>query len=521
MKLVRTMEEMRAVIHTDRRWIIYGAGWAGKIVCRYMKANGLLVEAFAVTDVVEAGQTVQDVPVYCLDDVLELFSGRDIKLILAATRQNQPSMEDELKKRGIGGYIMLSDALLYVMAREERKLIAREAQAAKKAYDAEKEKSKKTVGYLVPGYLDTDYAEERLIIGKIKGAAYIPIPKETIQLPCIGTRYENNLELHRKLMEACYCPEEYVPEVEIIHTFNAVCKTDKPWCASFETSIPRVWVETQEEKDYFMQLTDCMKKPNCKKLYALCRNAYEIQKSILLSRLTSEDVELIMKKTEVLHPSQKILVSEKEFEQKHHTEKIHFIFIGRAFFMKGGRELVQVLSEFEDLYDFKLTLISSLFYDDYFTHTSYEEMAEYREIIRNKAWMDYYETLPNEKVLEKCRQANVGLLPSVGDTYGYSVLEMQAAGCPVITTNVRAFPEINNEECGWVCSLPVNELGFCTVMDAKDWSPILREELRRCFQEIFDHPETIQEKGRFALERIRKMHDPYRYQENLKRDLGI
>lgn len=43
--------------------------------------------------------------------------------------------------------------------------------------------------------------------------------------------------------------------------------------------------------------------------------------------------------------------------------------------MKCGRELIQVLSEFEDLYDFKLTLISSLICDDYFTHTSYEEMV--------------------------------------------------------------------------------------------------------------------------------------------------
>ena len=521
MILAETPEKFTDEISSKKHLVIYGAGWVGKIVCRYMKSKNLIPASFAVTDAVEAGRTIQDVPVYCLDDVIELFPDRDLTFILAVTKQNQPSMEEELKRRGIQCYIMLSDALLYVMTREERKLIAREAQAAKKIHDAEKEKYGKTVGYLVPGYLDTDYAEERLIIGKIEGVAYIPMPKETIWFPCIGTRYEKNLELHRKLTEACYCPEEYMPDVEIIHTFNTVCKTDKPWCASFETSMPRVWTETQEEKDYFIQLAACMKKPNCKKLYALCRNAYEIQERTLLSMLAPEDVERIMKKTEVLHPPQKVLVSEREFEQKHHTDKIHFIFIGRTFFFKGGREIVQVLSEFEDLYDFKLTLISSLMYDDYFTHTSYEEMVECREIIRNKKWIEYYETLPNEQVLEKCKQANVGLLPSVGDTYGYSVLEMQAAGCPVITTNIRAFPEINNDECGWICSLPVNELGFCTVDDAKDWPPILREELRRCFQAIFDHPESIREKGRKALERIHKMHDPYRYQEKLKRDLGM
>lgn len=529
MRVVKTLEEF-VVLNHKKHAIIYGAGWGGRTVYRYMKAKGLSVEAFAVTDAAEAGKSLWGVPVYCIEDVSALSSKRDMQFILAVTRQNQPSMEEELNRRGIGCYLILSDALLYVMCREEKRRIAREAQAAQKSAargacqvkdptKREEEKTGKTVGYLVPGYLDTDYAEERLIVGKIKGAAYIPMPKETFALPCIGTRYEEDLELHRKLSEACYCPEEYVPEVEVIHTFNAVCKTDKPWCASFETSMPRVWPGTEEEDEYFYYLAEYMKKPNCKRLYALSQNAYEIQESILSSKLASEDVGLIMKKTEVLHPPQKVLVSEKEFEQKHRMKKIHFIFIGGAFFIKGGRELLQVLSEFENLYDFKLTLISSLLYNDYFTHTPYEEMAEYRDMIRRKAWIDYYETLPNEKVLEKCREAHVGLLPSVADTYGYSVLEMQAAGCPVVTTNVRALPEINNEECGWICRLPVNRLGFCEMGGAGDWPHILREELRKSFQEIFDSPEKIQRKGKTALERVRRMHDPDRYQEKLQMDL--
>ena len=520
MRAVETLEEF-IEINRKKNSIIYGAGWGGKVVFRYMKTNGLKVTAFAVTDANRAGESYNDVPVYCLDDILKMFPDRNMHFILAVTRQNQPPMEEELKRRGVTCCMLLSDALLHVMARENGRFTAREAQKAKKINTAQgkEKKAEKTVGFLVPGYLDTNYAEERLIIGKIEGAAYTAIPKETILLPCIGTKYERDLELHRKLEEACYCPVEYVPEVDIIHTFNAVCKTDQMWCMSFETSAPRLRVETEEDRDYFLRLADCMKKPNCKRLYALCRNAYEIQKYILSSRLTPEDVELIMEKTAVLHPPQKTLVSEREFEQKHHTDKIHFIFIGGAFFIKGGREMLQVLSEIEGVYDFKLTLISALLYDDYFTHTSYDEMVECRNFIKDKAWIDYYEVLPNEEVLEKCKQANVGMLPSVADTYGYSVLEMQAAGCPVITTNIRAFPEINSAECGWICRLPVNELRFCTVRDTKDWSPILQGELRRCFQEIFRHPEIIREKGRMAMERIRRMHDPYRYQERLKRDL--
>lgn len=65
--------------------------------------------------------------------------------------------------------------------------------------------------------------------------------------------------------------------------------------------------------------------------------------------------------------------------------------------------------------------------------------------------------------------------------------------------------------------MPVDKLGFCMEQDSKIWSGILKKELRRCFEDIFSHPENIREKGRNALGRIRKMHDPYRYQRELRR----
>lgn len=51
------------------------------------------------------------------------------------------------------------------------------------------------------------------------------------------------------------------------------------------------------------------------------------------------------------------------------------------------------------------------------------------------------------------KQCHIGLLPTFGDTFGFSVLEMQACGCPVITSNNYALPEINNKEIGWICDI--------------------------------------------------------------------
>ncbi len=456
-----------------------------------MKENGVLIKAFVVTRS-EREESSQDIPVYSLD---EIFNSNGLKVdnvnvILAVTDLNKPLMKTELEKRNISSYLELSEALLYEIARKNRQLDAEIAEMEKKPKE-----NQTMIGYLFPGYLDANYAEKRLIIDKINDVTYIKMPKETVQIPCIGTHYENDINSHKMLTEACYSPYKYFPEVNLIHTFNMVCSSDRPWCAFFETSMPRICPQTEAENKYYQQLLDYMEKPSCRALYALSENAYVIQKHTIEKHISGLRAEMLMRKIKVLHPPQKILISEAEFDKKHDISKIHFIFIGSSFFFKGGREVVQVLSEFKDKYDFKLTLISSMGYNDYFTHVSYEEMLEYKKLIKEKDWINYYESLPNQIVLEKCKQATIGLLPSVGDTYGYVVLEMQAAGCPVITTNIRAFPEINNDECGWICKVPVNDFGFCT-RDAEVWPKILVRELRKCLLDIFEHLDSIKKKGK-------------------------
>lgn len=511
MRIARTIEEWMLEIRKQKELVIYGAGETGRHVCKFLQSRQIAVKAFTVTNQ-DKSWKVEGIPVYSLERILK--GEQQVILVLAATSANQDSMEAELKKRRFSSYVKLSDAVLFEIIKENRRQQAKTTQMNK-----QKKACEKSIGYLTPGYLDTNYAEERLIIGKIRDACYIALPKETGEAIWAGDIHRIGWERYRQLVEACYCPKEYVPEVKLIHTFNMVCVTDRSWCASFETTMPRVWPETRDEKAYFLQLAECMKRPNCKALYAFCKNAYKIQKNHLMQYLPHKDVELLMAKTKVLHPPKKELITEEELVRKHEIQGIHFIFIGRAFFFKGGREIIQALSKFEDQYEFKLTLVSSLLYNDYFTKTPYEEMARWKKTIGEKRWIDYYDSLSNDKVLEKCREATIGLLPSAADTYGYAVLEMQAAGCPVITTNVRAFPEINHEECGWICELPVDASGCCAKEAKESWSEILTKELERCFQEIFEHPEQIKVKSRLALERIRTMHDPERYQQELMKNL--
>lgn len=485
----------------------------GQIVCEFLQNEGVEVEAFAETRI-KGKRTLRKIPVLSLEDALNQNPSSNKNIILSVWKpQYQAQMESELRKRGIFSYYAISEVLVYGLIREIIKV------DAEKSVDIiRKNKFRKIVGHLDTEYFGTEHAEKRLIINKIEGASYIRLPWETAEITCIGTRLEENIIAYRQILEACYQPQIDISEIDMIHTCNAVCVANRPWIASFETMMPRMTPQTEQEEEYWRRLIDCMKQPNCKAMYALSQNAYNIQKHSLMSKISFDDVETIMKKTKVLHPPQKILVTEEELEKKHSMRKIRFIFCGGLFFLKG-REIIQALSGFEGKYEFELTLISALLYDDYFTGTPYEEMIRCRDLIKEKSWINYYESLPNAEVLEKCKEADVGLLPSLADTYGYAILEMQAAGCPVITSNVRAMPEINNEECGWICHLPVDNLGVCSVRDVKEWSPILNAELTKCFQRIFEHPEEIKKKGKKALERIRNMHDPQKYQNELRKNL--
>lgn len=515
MKIINTVDEF--LTETKLREgvnVIYGAGWAGSMLCEFMKSEGMPVAAFAVTKKREE-QTVGLADVYSLDEILGGKQQRpNINIILAIGELYRAEMERELEERKISSYYEISEAMqceIYMRMIETR---------AENAEAIEKIPLQMTVGYLSRDYPHSWYTQERMILNKIDGVSYTAIPWETSKIVYEGTRYEKDISAYRDIMNVCYCPDKYIPDVDIIHTINDVCNINKPWCSSFETTIPRMWPVTEEDVEYYLQFVDYMKRPSCKALYAFCQNAYEIQRHTLMSYISSDDVELLMKKTKVLHPPQEVLITKEEFEKKHAGQEIHFIFVGKDFFTKGGREMVQALSKFEDKYKFKLTLISSLGYKDTFTGTSYEEMLRCKAIIEEKNWIDYYPYLPNKEVLEKCKEATVGLLPSVAETYGFAVLEMQAAGCPVVTTNIRAFPEINNEECGWMCRLPLNALGYCIQCSSMNWSLVLEKELERCFQDIFEYPESIREKGEKALVRIEKMHNPYEYQNELRKCLA-
>jgi glycosyltransferase involved in cell wall biosynthesis len=184
--------------------------------------------------------------------------------------------------------------------------------------------------------------------------------------------------------------------------------------------------------------------------------------------------------------------------------------------------------KYEYKYNFELTIVSSLAIDNSAIKNKKTpaDVERTKHLIQQKSdWINYFPRLPNQEVLELMKKSHIGLLPTYADTYGYSVLEFQAAGCPVITTNIRALPEINDNNVGWIIEIPKSSLGeaiytgeliYMTKEARFVISKSIREGIEQAVHEIFADHKVILEKSNRSISRIIEHHSIEDYASRLK-----
>lgn len=327
METFKTIEELVLKLHnTENSNIIYGAGIRGGRLWEFLRNKSIPVLAFMKTEK-KLKREIDGLPVISLDEMVDDYELEHLNIIIAASEIICTDMKAELRKRGIDSFYEISEWVYDRILGELLIIRARNTAPIDRKY-----LDGKIVGYLSTEYVGVGYSEKRLVINKIDGISYRELPRETYKFSNTDAGIEQDMKLYHWMIPAVYCPCDYAPDVDFIHTFNTVCDTDLPWCASFESGMPRMYApETKVEKDFYLRLIDCMKRSNCRALYPISEHAYKMQKKQLKNCLPAEDVNSLMQKTKVLYPPQEILITEDEFEEKHNTDEVHFIFIGRTF----------------------------------------------------------------------------------------------------------------------------------------------------------------------------------------------
>ncbi|PFW57233.1 hypothetical protein COL13_12285 [Bacillus cereus] len=388
------------------------------------------------------------------------------------------------------------------------------------------------------GYISNKYPEVRNIINKVSSFNYVYDKNNN------WYSIRNKLAVHLKSLKILSDQQiSYVfnhksivtkKEIDFYHFFNAVSFSGKPYIISFESFVPR-------NKEFFFSYKTnnnhehlssemlerqfiALKKKNCKNLIAISENAKNIQIN-LLEKCNPELARQIQKKLLVIHPPQKSIVN--NYNEKKETlddSLIRFIFIGRHFFRKGGYEATKAFDAVcrrNPNVNMELILIGDIEEkQDNTKPVTNDEIKSIKSLIASNPRIVYYKELSNSKVLELIKKSHVGILPTWSDSYGYSVLEMQSAGTPVITSNIRALPEINNNASGWVINLPLSSTGeaeYMSVEGREEIRSLLIKGLEENMEEIIDNKAIIQEKGTKCLERIKEEHCPIKYERKLEK----
>lgn len=378
------------------------------------------------------------------------------------------------------------------------------------------------------GYAGKQYPEVRNIIDKVDGQDYIFCRDLYSILLKLCSR--SDFALNSTLMSnAEFTFKDFgFNSVDLIHFFNTVSFSSTPWVVTFETVEPRFKKMLDRHKygysniaqdPWILKAIKAMAAPNCKALIAISQCAANMQRDALAAFPEYSDT--IAKKIVVLHPPQKTFISIRTAHDKPNNKPLTVMLVGHHFFRKGGREIISALRKLREHEgaSIQLILVSKIHADLYATNTTKaDEIAAKNSLAENASWIRWHESLAHSQVIELMQTCDIGLLPSYSETYGYSVLEFQACGVPVITTNIRSFPEINNQEIGWIIDIPKHTDGESKHQnddERRKISVAITKGLENILREVLNAPETIEKKGQAALQHIIDQHSPEAFAQKL------
>ena len=294
----------------------------------------------------------------------------------------------------------------------------------------------------------------------------------------------------------------------LYHFFNVIHLGNHPFITTYETVLPR-WNDSPNE---FKKGLEIIAKNNCIQLIAISTSA-SIRQVNIIKAYRPDLLNVIMQKNRVLLPPQINFINTIE-EKKAIGNTIVFTMVGADFFRKGGQAIMAVFEQlFNENKPVHLNIVSTLNYGDYASKTNKQDFEKVVQCIgKFTNHITHFKSMSNEAVKKLLLNTDVALLPSIAETFGYFILEAQAAGCPVITTDIRAMPEINNQETGWLINIKTDQRDDAELNNPNELIQKIEDQLYAIILEILNNPSIVRKKGSAALANIIENHDPKKHQ---------
>jgi glycosyltransferase involved in cell wall biosynthesis len=305
---------------------------------------------------------------------------------------------------------------------------------------------------------------------------------------------------------------------DLFHSFNGVPFSNHKYIITFESYLPRV-LSGFAAKTVRSVLSERLTHDRCRAVTALSQNAVTLSRHFNMGNRYWDEIET---KLTVIYPSVKAVADKPVTKPK----RLTLTFVGNDFGRKGGIACL-VLSSM--LNKAKIEHTMNIVGKCHYGLNSYTDCADgyYDKYIaaakESNASISWLGSLGNAKILELMASSHFVLLPTLDDTFGFSILESMAAGTPVMATGQRALLEViedgvnsislplDLDDCGrWrYIGKPASErakTAYERLID--DVHHAAADKMFKTVVAFLDQPSGYNAMAMAAIERIRRNHDP-------------
>lgn len=274
-------------------------------------------------------------------------------------------------------------------------------------------------------------------------------------------------------------------DVDLIASFNRIPLGSRPFVITFESHLPRLF--NHEDSVAFRFFSRQLADPRCRAIIPISGFA----RRMFLKQHRGGPVfdALEAKLTNPIHPN--IMVPETRPRPDRRREKtLRCVFVGGHFIRKGGLSVLHAAREAHRLgWPIEFHIVSAMtmgakngVWTDPVDPTFANDLLSALDLPQ----VHHHGQMANADLLDLLSTADVNLLPTLSDTYGYSVIESFAMGVPAIGTSCCALPEvIDHERTGYLVDLPVDDMGVWAPLWAHDHNgPEYRRTLGRTVEDV-------------------------------------
>ena len=184
------------------------------------------------------------------------------------------------------------------------------------------------------GVPHNDYNTRRNILNSLP-EGFIRVRPWTVGRATSAVRWRLTGRIRRR--EHFSFSRPFVPDVDLFHFWNCVADVRRPWATTFEHAVPLWDTDDPRHIRNGMRLT---LRDECRRLIAFSQSALADATAQWQNLLPAAEAERLLKKTNGLLPPQPVLVRPAAAAT---DGPVHFAFVGKEFYRKGGLETLEAL----------------------------------------------------------------------------------------------------------------------------------------------------------------------------------